>query len=193
MKQELKDSINEKGSLNDLTNEELVALSRELNNSTFEDDSPVRKFVIQKNAYHFPLALVELSTNLLHIITDRLESTFQVTKTNKDSQESFNKAFNEILEGSTQRYLNIKTDEVSTEKTTRIQVLNKDGEWLIDYAIDTKNPHFYYSYSRIYTILRIQFSLQDEEIQSLVKSLMGTQYKMKGVTPIAGDHFVTRL
>jgi len=193
MKQELKDSINEKGSLNDLTNEELVALSRELNNSTFEDDSPVRKFVIQKNAYHFPLALVELSTNLLHIITDRLESTFQVTKTNKDSQEEFNKAFNEILEGSTQRYLNIKTDEVSTEKTTRIQVLNKDGEWLIDYAIDTKNPHFYYRYSRIYTILRIQFSLQDEEIQSLVKSLMGTQYKMKGVTPIAGDHFVTRL
>ena len=76
------------------------------------------------------------------------------------SQEDFNKAFNEILEGSTQRYLNIKTDEVSTEKTTRIQVLNKDGEWLIDYAIDTKNPHFYYRYSRIYTILRIQFSLQ---------------------------------
>ena len=74
------------------------------------------------------------------------------------SQEEFNKAFNEILEGSTQRYLNIKTDEVSTEKTTRIQVLNKDGEWLIDYAIDTKNPHFYYRYSRIYTILRIQFS-----------------------------------
>ena len=108
-------------------------------------------------------------------------------------QNKFNIAFNKILEGSTQRYLNIKTDEVSTEKTTRIQVLNKDGEWLIDYAIDTKNPHFYYRYSRIYTILRIQFSLQDEEIQSLVKSLMGTQYKMKGVTPIAGDHFVTRL
>jgi hypothetical protein len=124
---------------------------------------------------------------------DELVSEHSLNPIHPVSQEEFNKAFNKILEGSTQRYLNHLTDEVSTEKTTRIQVLNPEGEWLIDYDIDTKKPHFYYRYSRIYTILRIQFSLQDEEIQSLVKSLMWAQYKIKGVTPVAGDHFVTRL
>ena len=187
MKQELKDSINKRGSLNDLTNEELIALSRELDNSTFEDDSPVRKFVIQKNAYHFPLALVELSTNLLHIITDRLESTFQVTKTNKISQKEFNKAFNDILEGSTQRYLNHNTDPFirleSKKKTSRIRVFDKNDNWLIDYDTDPKNPHFWYSYHRVYAMLSKNFSLHYEEIQAFLKCLGETQFNVKDTIP----------
>jgi len=100
-------------------------------------------------------------------------------------QESFNKAFNDILDGSTQRYLNTNrnTDEISKKKTARIEVLNSNGNWLLDYSTDPENSYFWYQFDRVYIILQSHFSLQDEEIQSLMKSMVDTQYKMKGVTP----------
>ena len=100
-----------------------------------------------------------------------------VTKT------EFNKAFNKILEGSIQRYLNPETGEISAKKTSRIEVLNKNGNWLLDY--DKKKPHFWYSYYRVYTIFMNTFSLKDVDRLRLMKSLVETQYKMKGVTPQA--------
>ncbi len=99
------------------------------------------------------------------------------------SQEEFNKSFNDILEGSTQRYLDPKTEKVSKRKTTHIEILNKNGEWLIDYDSNPKDPHFWYQYDRVYLIFHNKLSLKDEEIQLLMKSLMETQYKMKDVTP----------
>ncbi len=99
-------------------------------------------------------------------------------------QESFNKAFNEILEGATQRYFDSKTRNFSEKETTRIMVLDKDAEWLIDYDTNEKYPHFYYQYDRVYSILMKKFSLEfDGSIQTLMKSLVETQYKMKDTFP----------
>ena len=53
MLQSMKDQINKKAELSDLTNRELKALVNELNNCTFEDDSPVRKFVEIKEPAYF--------------------------------------------------------------------------------------------------------------------------------------------
>ena len=104
---------------------------------------------------------------------------------NPVDQESFNKAFNDLLKGSTRRYLNTNrnTDEISKKKTARIEVLNSNGNWLLDYSTDPENSYFWYQFDRVYIILQSHFSLQDEEIQSLMKSMVDTQYKMKGVTP----------
>ena len=99
-------------------------------------------------------------------------------------QESFNKAFNDILDGSTQRYLDPKTEVVSKKKTTRIEVLNSNGKWLIDYSTAPENSYFWYQYDRVYVILRDKLSLQFEEMQPLMKSLAETQYNLKGVTPL---------
>ncbi len=110
---------------------------------------------------------------------------YEVKEANMVSQTAFNKAFNKILDGSTQRYLNTNrnTDEVSKKKTSRIEVLDSNGNWLLDYSTDPENSYFWYQFDRVYTILQNQFSLQFEEMQPLMKSLVETQYKMKDVTP----------
>ena len=110
---------------------------------------------------------------------------YEVKEANMVSQTAFNKAFNKILDCSTQRYLNTNrnTDEVSKKKTSRIEVLDSNGNWLLDYSTDPENSYFWYQFDRVYTILQNQFSLQFEEMQPLMKSLVETQYKMKDVTP----------
>ena len=114
---------------------------------------------------------------------DELVSEHRLNPIPPVSQEEFNKAFHEILKGSTQRYLNPKTEKVSEKKTSRIEVLDKNGRWLLDYDPDPKNSHFWYQYDRVYYVLLKKFSLQYEEIQPLMKSLVESQYKMQGVTP----------
>ena len=104
---------------------------------------------------------------------------------NPVDQESFNKAFNDLLKGSTQRYLNTNrnTDEISEKETARIEVLDSNGHWLLDYDCDPENRHFWYQYDRVFSILQDKFSLQDDELYALMKSLVETQYNLKGVTP----------
>ena len=104
-------------------------------------------------------------------------------KNKKVSQKEFNKAFNDLLKGSTQRYLDPETGKVSKKKTSRIEVLDSNDKWLIDYDTAKKNPSFLYSHFRVLLILRKQFSLQDIEVQGLMKSLVEAHFKMKGVTP----------
>jgi hypothetical protein len=103
----------------------------------------------------------------------------------KHTQEEFNKAFNEILEGSTQRYMNPETGKVSKKKTSNHQVLNAKGEWLLSYDTDPNYFYFQYHYGRLFSILREKFSFKLGEFQSLMKSMVESRYKMKGVTPNA--------
>ena len=100
-------------------------------------------------------------------------------------QEKFNKAFNDILKGSTQRYLDPDTDfiKVSNQKTTRIEVLDKNNEWLIDYDTNPKNTHFWYHYDRVYYVLQNLHPLQHDDIQRRMKSLVETQYKILNTQP----------
>ena len=110
------------------------------------------------------------------------ELTSSVTveeKKNKVTQESFNKAFNEIIEGSTQRYLDPETGRVSKKKTSRIEVLDSNDKWLIDYDTNPEDSYFWYQYDRVHVILRDKFSLQFKEIQRLMKRMVETQFKMK--------------
>lgn len=97
-------------------------------------------------------------------------------------QEKFNKAFNDILKGSRQRYLySNQTHIVSKNKSSRIEVLNSDGNWLIDYDSDPENSHFWYQEDRVFWVLRNKFSLQYNEMQLHMKNLIETQYNLKDV------------
>jgi hypothetical protein len=119
---------------------------------------------------------------------DELVSEHSLNPIPPVSQEEFNKAFHEILKGSTQRYLNPKTEKVSEKKTSRIEVLDSNNKWLIIYNTAKKNPSFLYSYFRVLLILRKQFSLQDDELQVLMKRMVEDHFKMKGVTPYNADY-----
>ena len=113
-------------------------------------------------------------------------STSEAIKKNliqeKFRQEKFNKAFNDILKGSRQRYLySNQTHIVSKNKSSRIEVLNSDGYWLIDYDSDPENSHFWYQEDRVFWVLRNKFSLQYNEMQLHMKNLIETQYNLKDV------------
>lgn len=113
-------------------------------------------------------------------------STSEAIKKNliqeKFRQEKFNKAFNDILKGSRQRYLySNQTHIVSKNKSSRIEVLNSDGNWLIDYDSDPENSHFWYQEDRVFWVLRNKFSLQYNEMQLHMKNLIETQYNLKDV------------
>ena len=100
-------------------------------------------------------------------------------------QEKFNKAFNDILKGSRQMYLySNQTHIASKNKSSRIQVLNSDGYWLIDYNSDPENSHFWYQEDRVFWVLRNKFSLQYNEMQLHMKNLIETQYNLKDVDPL---------
>ena len=125
-------------------------------------------------------------TIIKDICLKMIGSSRDKTNQNKTTQEEFNVAFNKILEGSTKRYLNAKTRDVSKEKTSRIEVLDSNGNWLLEYDYNPKNSCFYYQYMRVYWVLCEQFSLQDDEIQAFMKNLVESQYNLKGVTTIRG-------
>ena len=120
------------------------------------------------------------------ILKEAFEDTFSkdelgLSETNSIlSQDAFNKAFNNILKGSTQRYLDIdiNTNSVSKKKTTRITVLDKNNEWLLDYDINPTRTYFLYSYDRVYNILKTTLSIEPYDIKIFMKSLVETQYKM---------------
>ena len=125
------------------------------------------------------------------ILKEAFEDTFSsdelgLTETNTIlSQDEFNKAFNKILKGSTQRYLDIdiNTSKISKKKTTRIEVLDKRGNWLIDYDTNKKKSHFWFREDTVYDILQDKFFLQYDEFQSYMKSLVDTQYNLKDTKP----------
>jgi len=120
------------------------------------------------------------------ILKEAFEDTFSsdelgLTETNTIlSQDEFNKAFNKILKGSTQRYLDIdiNTSKISKKKTTRIEVLDKNNEWLLDYDTNPPHTYFWYSYDRVYNILKTTLSIEPYDIKIFMKSLVETQYKM---------------
>lgn len=190
MLQSMKDRINKKAKLSDLTNRELKALVNELKNCTFEDDSPVRKFVEIKEPAYFMTGLMLLTSQLCQILSDRLDVEEDIDIEKSEcfiSQNAFNDVFKKILEGSKKRYLDPVTCEISKDKTSRIEVVDNEGNWLIDYNTSENRPHFWYQYDRVYTVLKKYFLLEHDELQLLMLNLVETEYKMKGVQPESNE------
>jgi hypothetical protein len=100
------------------------------------------------------------------------------------AQEKFNKEFNKLLKGSSQRYID-PNGKVSRKKTPHVEIFDKNGKWLLDYSTDPKVWVFWYS-NTMYLLLRKKFSLSMHETTFLMKSLVETQFKMKGVQILIG-------
>jgi hypothetical protein len=94
------------------------------------------------------------------------------------TQEEFNKFFEENILSRVDASKTISPDKVNF---SRIQLCNYKGEWLLDYDYNPRNTHFKYHYNRVYIILRDKFSLQDDELQVLMKSLIESHFYLKGV------------
>ena len=67
--------------------------------------------------------------------------------------------------------------------TSRIQVLNKEGLWLFEYDPSGKNKTFWYSYRRIYVLLRQEVSSDVNILHGLIKSWVEDTLGLQGAIP----------
>ena len=96
---------------------------------------------------------------------------------------------NEILEIIKKNIRNIRfLDEKGANlPTSRVEVLNENGDWLFDIDYDEKNKHFWYSYNRIFKVFESKYNINDLNFNDIMKGVVEEDLKMGGVTPISFD------
>jgi hypothetical protein len=113
---------------------------------------------------------------------EELESKREEAPKSVVTQEEFNKFFEENILSKIDQTQTFFPDE---NNFSCIGLCNSRGEWLLDYDYNPENSYFYYQYDRVYTIIMNKFSLQDSALQTLMKSLVESHFKMKNpATPI---------
>jgi hypothetical protein len=91
------------------------------------------------------------------------------------TQEEFNKFFEEEILSKIDQTQTIFPDKNSF---SRIGLCNSIGGWLFVYNTDPEDFYFYYQYDRVYTIIMNKFSLQEDELQALMKSLVESHFNL---------------
>ena len=102
----------------------------------------------------------------------------------KDTKELVKQEILEMLEKykSNVRFLD-ENYNVSKYPTSSFEILNENGEWLFDIDYDSKNLHFWYSYHRILAIFREKYSINRDDFQEVMKSILEEHLNLKTVTP----------
>ena len=150
---------------------------------------------------------IEVNGVTIELTDDQIKKVLEQTKV-KDTKELVKQEILEILEKykSNVRFLD-ENYNVSKYPTSRFEILNENGEWLFNIDYDSKNQHFWYSYYRILVIFRENYSINYDDFQEVMKSileehlnLMGKTLRyqsipleehlnLKGVTPVAIKNF----
>lgn len=99
------------------------------------------------------------------------------------SQDEFDKKFLELLDRCTKTVFIDEHGNISKLPTNRIELRNKDDEWMFDIQFTGENKHFWASTLRIWRIFADEYSLQDVDIQRLMKNQMKTRFELDDVTP----------
>ena len=126
---------------------------------------------------------IEVNGVTIELTKDQVNKILEQTNI-KDTKELVKQEILEMLEKhkSNVRFLNENCD-VSNYPTSRFEILNENGEWLFDIDYDSKNQHFWYSYYRILAIFREKYSINIDDFQEVMKSILEEHLNLKGVTP----------
>ena len=100
------------------------------------------------------------------------------------TQEEFDKTFLELLGQCTKTVFLNENGYTSNLPTNRIELRKPKDEWMVDICFTGKNKHFWVSYFRVWTIFANTYSLQDDEIQRLMKNQVNTLFGLADITPI---------
>ena len=130
---------------------------------------------------------IEVNGVTIELTDDQVKKILEQTII-KDTNELVKQEILEILEKhkSNVRFLN-EYGEVSKYPTSSFEILNENGEWLFDINYYSKNQHFWYSYYRILVIFRDKYSINYNDFQEVMKSILEEHLNLKGVTPHMGN------
>ena len=134
---------------------------------------------------------IEVNGVTIVLTDDQVNKILEQTKV-KDTKELVKQEILEMLEKykSNVRFLD-KNCEVSNYPTSRFEILNEEGKWLFDIDYDSKHQHFWYSYHRILVIFRENYSINYDDIQEVMKSILEEPLNLKGVTPYTECYITT--
>ena len=123
---------------------------------------------------------IEVNGVTIELTKDQVNKILEQAKI-KNAKELIKQEILEMLEKykSNVRFLD-ENCEGSNYPTSRFEILNENGEWLFDIDYDSKNQHFWYSYYRILTIFRENYSINYDDFQEVMKSQIGRTSQFKG-------------
>ena len=128
---------------------------------------------------------IEVNGVTIVLTEDQVNKILEQTNI-KDTKELVKQEILEILEKykSNVRFLD-ENCNVSKYPTSRFEILNEEGKWLFDIDYDSKNQLFWYSYYRILAIFLEKYSINIDDFQEVMKSILEEHLNLKGVTPIS--------
>jgi hypothetical protein len=102
---------------------------------------------------------------------------------NEVSQDEFDKKFLELLGKCTKTVFLTDDGDISKLPTNRIELRNANDVWLVDIQFTGRYPHFLVNGYNVWRIFADEYSLQDVDIQRLMKNQMKTRFELDDVTP----------
>ena len=126
---------------------------------------------------------IEVNGAMIELTDDQVNKVLEQTKI-KNTKELVKQEILEMLEKhkSNVRFIG-ENYNVSKYPTSRFEILNENGEWLFDINYDSKNPRFLYSYYRVFAIFRDKYSINYNDFQEVMKSILEEHLGLNGVTP----------
>ena len=102
---------------------------------------------------------------------------------NEVTQSEFDKKFIELLGKCTKTIFLNKYGDISILPTNRVELRNKDDEFIFDIQFTGKNKHFWANYYRVWKIFEDTYSLEDVDIKLLMKNKIHIRFGLDDVTP----------
>ena len=126
---------------------------------------------------------IEVNGVTIELTDDQVKKILEQTKI-KDTKELVKQEILEMLEKykSNVRFLT-EIGVVSTYPTSRFEIFDENGEWLFDIDYDSKNTHFWYSFYRILVVFNVKYSINYDDFQEIMKSILKEHLNLKDVTP----------
>ena len=126
---------------------------------------------------------IEVNGVTIVLTEDQVNKILEQTKV-KNTKELVKQEILEMLEKhkSNVRFLG-ENGVVSKYPTSRFEILNENREWLFDINYDSKNPRFLYSYYGVFAIFRDKYSINYNDFQEVMKSILEEHLGLNGVTP----------
>ena len=126
---------------------------------------------------------IEVNGVTIVLTDDQVNKILEQTNI-KDTKELVKQEILEMLEKykSNVRFLD-ENYNVSKYPTSSFEILNENGDWLFTIDYDSKNKRFWYSYYRILAIFRENYSINYDDFQEVMESILEEHLNLKGVTP----------
>ena len=126
---------------------------------------------------------IEVNGVTIELTDDQVNKILEQAKI-KDTKELVKQEILEMLEKfkTNVRFLD-ENCNVSKYPTSRFAILNENGEWLFDIDYDSKNQHFWYSFYRVWIVFLAKYSINYNDFQEVMKSILEEHLNLKAVTP----------